>query len=56
MIIPEEWRKNEMKKLVVDDKVYYVSDKLATLIEKMLKSQKCKRVKIYPLDEGVRKI
>lgn len=41
---------------MVDDKVYYVSDKLATLIEKMLKKEKCDRVKIYPLDKGKQKI
>lgn len=53
VIIPEKWRKNKMKKLLVNKKVYYVSNRLANLIKETLSKNDCQGIEILPLDEAV---
>ncbi|KGO78816.1 hypothetical protein Q763_16650 [Flavobacterium beibuense F44-8] len=49
-IRPEGFKKENIYKLIVDDKLYYITDTLKEIIEKVLKDENCKNVKIEPVD------
>lgn len=49
-IRPEGFKNENIHKLIVDDKLYYITDTIKHMIEKILVQENCRDVKIEPVD------